>query len=188
MIPTTQQPRAFREAANLDNHDLSWARDRHGLNSCEKEAIMRDHRMRPAQIETRAQGTHRVLDPLTFAAPWSRLMEIFSRDRHDQPASKFRLERFLNDKDDNGKGDQYEAAASDLMPNRDSDMGGTEGVTLPSRPRKRLAQRFDVETARFRQPNEPLPVDVSSKAPREAEVIPLDETPGLFRYPIPYRL
>lgn len=167
------RPQQLREGSN--NARRRTAPDL--LRANQRKMLERDHRMRPAQIETRAQGTHRVLDPLTFAAPWSRLMEIFSRDRHDQPASKFRLERFLNDKDDNGKGDQYEAAASDLMPNRDSDMGGTEGVTLPSRPRKRLAQRFDVETARFRQPNEPLPVDVSSKAPREAEVIPLDETP-----------
>jgi hypothetical protein len=167
------RPQQMREGSN--NARKRTAPDI--LRTNQRKMLERDHRMRPAQLEARAQGTHSVLDPLTFAAPPSRLMEIFSQDRHDQPASKFRLERFLNDKDDNGKGDRLGVAAPDLMPNQDIDMAGTEGVTIPSRPRKRLARRFDVETARFRQPNEPLPVDVSSIAVREAEVIPLLETP-----------
>jgi hypothetical protein len=98
-------------------------------------------------------------------------MEIFARDRPDQPASKFRLERFLND-----KGDRADAAAPAEMPNQDTNMTGTDQVTLPTRPRKRLARRFDVETARFRQPNEPLPVDVSSISVKDAELVRLNDT------------
>jgi hypothetical protein len=141
------------------------------LRANQRKMLERDHRMRPAQLESRAPATHRVLDPLTFAAPPSRLMEIFSRDRLDQPASKFRLERFLNDKD--GLADD---AASDPMPNRDTNMTGTDHITLPSRTRKRLAQRFDVETARFRQPNEPLPVEVLSISVEDAEPIQVNGT------------
>jgi hypothetical protein len=143
------------------------------LRANQRKMLERDHRMRPAQLESRAPATHHVLGPLTFAAPSSRLMEIFSRDRLDQPASKFRLERFLNDKDDHA-----DEAASGPVPNEDTNMAGTDSITLPSRTRKRLARRFDVETAKFRQPNEPLPVDVSFISITDAEPVRLDETPG----------
>jgi hypothetical protein len=146
------------------------------LRANQRKMLERDHRMRPAQLETRAPATHRVLNPLTFAAPPSRLMEIFSRDRLDQPASKFRLERFLNDKDDHA-----DDAASNPVPNENINMTGTDKVKLPSRTRKRLAQRFDVETAKFRQPNEPLPVDLASISVEDAEPIRLNDTSEILK-------
>jgi hypothetical protein len=146
------------------------------LRANQRKMLERDHRMRPAQLETRAPATHRVLNPLTFAAPPSRLMEIFSRDRLDQPASKFRLERFLNDKDDHA-----DDAASNPVPNENINMTGTDKVTLPSRTRKRIAQRFDVETAKFRQPNEPLPVDVVSISVEDAEPNQLNDTSEILK-------
>jgi hypothetical protein len=164
-IPT--RPQQLREGSN--NARKRTAPDI--LRANQRKILERNHRMRPAQLETRGQVTNRVLDPLTFVAPPSRLMEIFARDRPDQPASKFRLERFLND-----KGDRADAAAPAEMPNQDTNMTGTDQVTLPTRPRKRLARRFDVETARFRQPNEPLPVDVSSISVKDAELVRLNDT------------
>ncbi|KAH0294801.1 hypothetical protein KCU62_g340, partial [Aureobasidium sp. EXF-3399] len=142
------------------------------LRANQRNILERNHRMRPAQLETAARVTNRVLEPPTFAAAPSRLMEIFARDRPDQPASKFRLERFLNDRDD-----RAEAAVPDQMPGHDTDMTGTEKVALPSRPRKRLARRFDVETAKFRQPNEPLPVNVPSISAEGPEPANLHDTP-----------
>jgi hypothetical protein len=165
-VPT--RPQQLREGSN--NARKRTAPDI--LRANQRKTLERNHRMRPAQLETRGQVTNRVLDPLTFAAPPSRLIEIFARDRSDQPASKFRLERFLND-----KGDRADAAAPAEMPNQDTSMTGTEKVPLPSRTRKRLARRFDVETARFRQPNEPLPVDNSSISVRDAELVRLDDIP-----------
>lgn len=135
----------------------------------QRKLLERDHRMRPAQLESVAQNIHRDLDPLTFAAPPSRLMEIFARDRRDQPASKFRLERFLND-----KGDSPEDPVPNQTENPDADMTGTDNIVFHSRPRKRLARRLDVETTRFRQPDEPLPADVPSVAAQDLQNIHFD--------------
>lgn len=154
------RPQQLREGSN--NARKRTAPD--VLRANQRKLLERNHRMRPAQLETTAQAPNRVLDPLTFAAPPSRLMEIFARDRPDQPASKFRLERFLNDKNDCAG-----AVVPDRMQDRDIGMTGTEKAALPSRSRKRLARRFDVETARFRQPNEPLPVDVPSTSAENLE-------------------
>ncbi|KAG9737404.1 hypothetical protein KCU73_g10008, partial [Aureobasidium melanogenum] len=90
------KPRQFRQLSEKDNPARKrTARDL--LQANQRKLLERDHRMRPAQLESVAQSTYLDLDPLTFAAPPSRLMEIFARDRRDQPASKFRLERFLKD-------------------------------------------------------------------------------------------
>ncbi|KAI5236072.1 hypothetical protein E4T42_09547 [Aureobasidium subglaciale] len=128
------------------------------LASREKQAnqrslLERDHRMRPAQLETIARFTRHNLDPLTFAAPPSRLMEIFARDRGQQSASSYRLERFLQDQD------PLPEAASGQVQEPDTTMTGTAGAANGPRSRKRLARRLDTETARFRQPDEPLPLD-----------------------------
>lgn len=176
----TGQPRPFVGARSTRPQQLregsNNARKRIApdiLRANQRKILERKHRMRPAQLETAAQATIRVLDPLTFAAPPSRLMEIFARDRPDQPASKFRLERFLNDKDDRAA-----AVVSDPMPDQDTHMTDTDKATLPSRPRKRLARRFDVETAKFRQPNEPLPVDVASISVHHPTPIQTNDTSG----------
>ncbi|KAI5269860.1 hypothetical protein E4T47_06695 [Aureobasidium subglaciale] len=128
------------------------------LASREKQAnqrslLERDHRMRPAQLETIAQFTRRDLDPLTFAAPPSRLMEIFARDRGQQSASRYRLERFLKDQE------PLPEAASGQVQEPDTTITGIAGAANGPRSRKRLARRLDTETARFRQPDEPLPLD-----------------------------
>ncbi|KAG9603989.1 hypothetical protein KCU77_g1601, partial [Aureobasidium melanogenum] len=134
------------------------------LRANQRKLLERDHRMRPAQLESVAQNTHRDLDPLTFAAPPSRLMEIFARDRRDPPASKFRLERFLKD-----KGDSPEVSAPSRIEDLDTNMTGADNVVSHSRTRKKLARRIDVETTRFRQPNEPLPADVPSASAQDQE-------------------
>ncbi|KAH0037261.1 hypothetical protein KCU78_g1732, partial [Aureobasidium melanogenum] len=134
------------------------------LRADQRKLLERDHRMRPAQLESVAQNTHRDLDPLTFAAPPSRLMEIFARDRRDPPASKFRLERFLKD-----KGDSPEVSAPSRIEDLDTNMTGADNVVSHSRTRKKLARRIDVETTRFRQPNEPLPADVPSASAQDQE-------------------
>ncbi|THX72835.1 hypothetical protein D6D04_08860 [Aureobasidium pullulans] len=138
----------------------------------QRKMLERDYRMRPAQIETIAQTSSRDLDPLTFAAPPSRLMEIFSRDRGEQSASKFRLERFLKDKEPSA-----ESTAPAQMQELDTDMTGTGDVQIPHRARKRFARRFDVETAQFRQPDEPLPVDVVSVPNALPEPVSADAPP-----------
>lgn len=150
------RPRQFRQLQEKDNA----ARQRTApslIRANQRKMLERDHRMRPAQLESIAQSTHRDLDPLTFAARPSRLMEIFARDRRDQPASKFRLERFLKD-----KGDLPKVPVPSRTEDPDANMTGNDNMASHSRPRKRLARRLDVETTRFRQPNEPLPADVSS--------------------------
>ncbi|KAG9964823.1 hypothetical protein KCU61_g2472, partial [Aureobasidium melanogenum] len=134
------------------------------LRANQRKLLERDHRMRPAQLESVVQSTHLDLDPLTFAAPPSRLMEIFARDRRDQPASKFRLERFLKD-----KGDLPEIPVPNQSEDPDTNMTGTDNVVSHSRTRKRLARRIDVEMTRFRQPNEPLPADVPSVSAQDLE-------------------
>ncbi|KAK6001171.1 hypothetical protein QM012_003254 [Aureobasidium pullulans] len=142
------------------------------LRANQRKLLERDHRMRPAQLESVSQGTHRNLDPLTFAAPPSRLMEIFARDRRDQPASKFRLERFLKD-----KGDSPEVSVPSRMEDPNTSMTGTDNIASHSRSRKRLARRFDVETTRFRQPDEPLPADVPSVSAEDPENNHADNSP-----------
>lgn len=139
------------------------------IRANQRKLLEREHRMRPAQLESVAQSTHRDLDPLTFAAPPSRLMEIFARDRRDQPASKFRLERFLKD-----KGDSPEVPVPNQIEVSDVDMTGTDNIASHPRTRKRLARRLDVETTRFRQPDEPLPADVPSVAAQDLQNIHSD--------------
>ncbi|CAD0114110.1 unnamed protein product [Aureobasidium uvarum] len=146
-----RQPQQLQEGGN----DVRKRTAPNLLRANQRRLLERDHRMRPAQLESVAQATHRDLDPLTFAAPPSRLMEIFARDRRDEPASKFRLERFLKD-----KGHSSEASVPNQMQDQGANMTGTDNVSSHARARKRMARRFDVETTRFRQPNEPLPVDV----------------------------
>lgn len=162
------RPHQMREASN--NVRKRTAPD--VLRANQRKILERTHRMRPAQLETAVQVTSRVLEPLTFAAAPSKLMEIFARDRPDQPASKFRLERFLNDRED-----RADNAVPKQMPDQDINMTGTDNIILPSRPHKRLARRFDVETAKFRQPNEPLPVDVPSISAEGPEPVHLHDTP-----------
>ncbi|KAG9528266.1 hypothetical protein KCU93_g4455, partial [Aureobasidium melanogenum] len=162
------KPRRFRQLSEKDNPARKrTARDL--LRANQRKLLERDHRMRPAQLESVAQSTHLDLDPLTFAAPPSRLMEIFARDRRDQPASKFRLERFLKD-----KGDLPETPVPNQLENPDTNMTGIDNVVSHARTRKRLARRIDVETTRFRQPNEPLPVDVASVSAQDPENINSD--------------
>ncbi|KAH0360947.1 hypothetical protein KCU65_g9054, partial [Aureobasidium melanogenum] len=142
------------------------------LRANQRKLLERNHRMRPAQLESVAQSTHLDLDPLTSAAPPSRLMEIFARDRRDQPASKFRLERFLKD-----KGDLSEVPVPNQSEDPDTNMTGTDNVVSHSRTRKRLARRIDIETTRFRQPNEPLPADVPSVSAPDSENITSTDPP-----------
>ncbi|KAF1351426.1 Mus7/MMS22 family-domain-containing protein, partial [Delphinella strobiligena] len=118
-------------------------------------------RIRPGQLETSTRRLDHDRDLLTFAPPPSRLLEIFRRDRVDGAASRFRLERFLQDK---GGQDNNEDVNDTVM--TDADGGATaNSSTIPKRSRKRLARRLDVELRTFRQPSEPLPA--------ESEPIPL---------------
>lgn len=166
------KPRQSRQLSEKDNPARKrTARDL--LRANQRKLLERDHRMRPAQLESVAQSTHLDLDPLTFAAPPSRLMEIFARDRRDQPASKFRLERFLKD-----KGDLPEVPVPNQSENPDTNMTGIDNVVSHARIRKRLARRIDVETTRFRQPNEPLPADVPSVSAQDPENINSDNPPA----------
>ncbi|KAG9699338.1 hypothetical protein KCU95_g1772, partial [Aureobasidium melanogenum] len=165
------KPRQSRQLEEKDNPARKrTARDL--LRANQRKLLERDHRMRPAQLESVAQSTHLNLDTLTFAAPPSRLMEIFARDRRDQPASKFRLERFLKD-----KGDLPEVPVPNQSEDPDTNMTGTDNVVSHSRTRKRLARRIDVETTRFRQPSEPLPADVPSLSAQDPENINSDNPP-----------
>ncbi|KAI4726569.1 hypothetical protein E4T49_05664 [Aureobasidium sp. EXF-10728] len=163
-----RQPQQLQEGGN----DVRKRTSQSVLRANQRKLLERDHRMRPAQLESVAQATHRDLDPLTFAAPPSRLMEIFARDQRDQPASKFRLERFLKDKNDFPG-----ATVPNQMQDQDTHMTGTDNVPSPARARKRLARRFDVETTRFRQPNEPLPVEIPSISAQDPEAVQTDGLP-----------
>ncbi|KAI4720163.1 hypothetical protein E4T48_03552 [Aureobasidium sp. EXF-10727] len=163
-----RQPQQLQEGGN----DVRKRTNQSVLRANQQKQLERDHRMRPAQLESVAQVTHRDLDPLTFAAPPSRLMEIFARDQRDQPASKFRLERFLKDKDD-----FPEVTVPNEMQDQDTNMTGTDNVSSHPRARKRLARRFDVETTRFRQPNEPLPVEIPSVSAQDPEAVQTDGLP-----------
>ncbi|KAH0279914.1 hypothetical protein KCU91_g1386, partial [Aureobasidium melanogenum] len=165
MVTKPRQSRQLQEKGNPARKHTA----RNLLRANQRKLLERDHRMRPAQLESVAQRTNLDLDPLTFAAPPSRLMEIFARDKWDQPASKFRLERFLKD-----KGDSPEAPVPE---DPDTNMTGTNNVVSHPRTRKRLARRIDVETSRFRQPNEPLPADVPSGPIQELENTILDNPP-----------
>jgi hypothetical protein len=150
----------------------------------------RNHRMRPAQLESVIQDGHQYSDPVAFGAPPSRLMDIFARDRGAQPASRYRLERFLQDRDD-----MPEVALSSRaeQPQQDTNVTGKDRAPIKQRTRKRTAQRFDVETTKFRQPDEPLPAEDSylptAETGSETTHVPIiDETLqglGVFgaRYP-----
>lgn len=175
--PTTQNPQRPRpsliarptQSKRLHQRDSDRGKRNvpNKTKSNQLRILERNHRMRPAQLETVGQVDNRDLDMLTFAPPPSRLMEIFSRDRGEQKAFQFRLQRFLQD-----KGDVPAVETSDQPQNQDVNMTGTAAPAIRQRKRKGLARRFDVETARFRQPDEPLPAEVPSVVTTDPEETP----------------
>lgn len=132
--------------------------------------------IRPGQLETRTTRNARDRDFLTFAPPPSRLMEIFRKDRAEGAPSRFRLERFLQDRGD-GDGNISDSPATVQVVD-DTVMDGASSPVVDSglnrRHRKRLAQRLDVELRTFRQPSEPIPgetpLEMVEHAPPTADV------------------
>lgn len=130
-----------------------------GLRNRGQQARDSTVRIRPGQLETPATESMQGRDLLTFAPQQSRLMQIFRHDIAQGAPSKFRLERFLQDREDADKIEQQGARmdTTDTVVARNAD-----ATTMnPKRRRKGQTRRLDVELVNYRQPHEPLPVAIT---------------------------
>ncbi|KAL1297534.1 hypothetical protein AAFC00_006106 [Neodothiora populina] len=195
-LSTSTSIRRALERANMSTHArIASDTSRNAIAKAKRRALRPKQAfatsLRPGQLETMTSRQDPDRDLLTFAPPPSRLLQIFRKDRADGPPLRFRLERFLEDRDTVTAGGEADNNGDVAM----QDVSAVENRSAPRKGRKRLARRVDVELRTFRQPSEPIPVEIASdSAPplivNACEVIDEATLQGLgpsgTRYPVDF--